>query len=273
MFPALLFFLVILLVSAVVLIERRLIYKPVRSTLQTPGHIDIPYEEVYFTASDNTRLHGWWLPAKQARGAILYCHGNRGSLADRIWIARDLSSLPYHLFLFDYRGYGNSSGKPSARGTRRDVIAAWDYVQARLGGGANPPIALFGSSLGGAIAGQLLGERPLRCVILEGTFTSTLSMGNRFYPWMFPRLTCINRYDTLAALQKYTGPLLISHSTHDAVIPFDMGKKLFDAAPSAQKEFFEFTGPHGEFPWRGTPGYREAFVNFLDRSLPAADPA
>ena len=255
--------------AAAVLTERRLIYKPVRHVLQNPGHLDLDYEDVTFAAADGTLLNGWWLPRSGARGTILHCHGNKGSLGDRVWIARDLSSLPCNVFMFDYRGYGLSRGIPSAAGTRLDVLAAWEEVRRRHGGVDNPPIALFGSSLGGATAAQLAAERTVRCLILEGTFTSTLDMGRRFYPWLLPRLTCHNRYDTLAKVRSFHMPLLVAHSPEDAVIPFDMGRSLFAAAPSTRKEFVELRGPHGEYTWRTSPGYRESFAAFIAKHLPA----
>ena len=255
--------------AAAVLTERRLIYKPVRHVLQNLGHLDLAFEDVTFAASDGTALNGWWLPRAGAHGTILHCHGNKGSLGDRAWIARDLSALPYNVFMFDYRGYGLSRGVPTAAGTRLDVLAAWDEVRRRHGGADHPPIALFGSSLGGATAAQLAAERPVRCLILEGTFTSTLDMGRRFYPWLFPRLTCHNRYETLAKVRAFEMPLLVAHSPDDAVIPFDMGRALYDAAPSAHKRFVELGGPHGEYTWRTSPGYREAFADFLAEHLPA----
>jgi len=212
--------------AAALITERRLIYKPVRHVLQNPGHLDLDFEDVTFAASDGTALNGWWLPRAGASGTILHCHGNKGSLADRAWIARDLATLPYNVFMFDYRGYGLSRGIPTAAGTRLDVLAAWEEVRRRHGGADRPPIALFGSSLGGATAAQLAAERPVRCLVLEGTFTSTLDMGRRFYPWLFPRLTCHNRYDTLAKIRTFTMPLLVAHSPDDAVIPFIESQEL-----------------------------------------------
>ncbi|MFO1489905.1 MAG: alpha/beta fold hydrolase [Kiritimatiellia bacterium] len=258
----------ILTVAAAWWIERKLIYKPARYVLQTPANADVEHEEVTFHSADGAMLNGWWIPRAGARGTILYCHGNKGSMGDRVWIARDLSRLPFNVFMFDYRGYGLSDGIPTVHGTRRDVIAAWDHVRSRHGDGDNPPVALYGSSLGAAIAAQLLPERPVRCLILEGGFTSTLEMGRRFYPWILPRITCVNRYDTLSLLREFDRPLLVSHSREDAVIPFDMGRALFDASPSPKKQFFELSGVHGEFPWRRSPGYWETVAAFLDENMP-----
>lgn len=220
-------------------------------------------EDVEFCAEDGTALHGWWFPKADARGVLLVCHGNAGNVSDRIWIADDLQDLPLHIFLFDYRGYGKSAGFPSEKGTEKDVMAAWECARHKLDADENdPPIVVYGRSLGGAVALQLASRLPLRGVILESTFTSILDVGLRFYPWLWPRLTCRHPYRSDLRIASVRAPLIMAHSPDDETIPFDMGEALYRRAPNP-RGFFRLQGGHAEAGWQTTPAYAQAIREFV----------
>ena len=134
-------------------VHPKLVYYPEigRDITETPHHSGLVYESVELHTADGERLHGWFVPAPAAKATVLFFHGNAGNISHRIGYLSMFYRLGYSTFIFDYRGYGESSGKPTEQGTYRDAVAAWQYVTEKK---SIPPadIVLFGESLGGAIA-------------------------------------------------------------------------------------------------------------------------
>lgn len=249
--------------------EQRSVYAPSRRLDATPRDVGLDYEDVEFVAEDNARLHGWWIPHPAARGTLLYCHGNGLNIANRVTICRDLHTLGVNIFIFDYRGYGLSRGWPTERGLYRDARAAYEVVRARYDDAEEPPVIVYGASLGAAVAAQLALDKPVRGVIFEAGFTSAVDVGERLFPWLPVRLLATQRYDAAARVARLTVPKLFAHSRRDPLIPFDLGKALFDAA-AQPKEFFELTGGHDEGGWYETPAFWQTLAAFVDRVLPPA---
>ncbi len=247
--------------------EWRSLYAPSRILDATPADVGLAYEDVEFVAEDGTRLHGWWIPHPAARGTILYCHGNGLNIAHRVGLCRDLRGLGANVFIFDYRGYGRSRGRPGEKGTYRDARAAFEVVRARHGDSDNPPVLVYGASLGGAIAAQLALDKPVRGAVFEASFSSVADVGRRLYPWLPVRLIARNRYEADRRVAQLTVPKLFAHSSDDRLIPFDLGRKLYEAA-AEPKQFFTLTGPHDEAGWNNTPAYWPVIEAFVHRILP-----
>ena len=248
--------------------EWRSLYAPSRVLDATPAKLGLAYEDVDFVAEDGVRLHGWWIPHPEARGTILYCHGNGLNIANRIGLCRDLHGLGVNVFIFDYRGYGRSRGRPSEQGTYRDARAAYEVVRARYGDAEQPPVIVYGASLGGTIAAQLALDKPVRGAIFEASFSSVLDVGEHLYPWLPIRLIARNRYEADKRVAQLTMPKLFASSRDDRLIPYELGRKLYEAA-AEPKEFFTLTGPHDEAGWNNTPAYWPVLQAFVHRVLPA----
>jgi fermentation-respiration switch protein FrsA (DUF1100 family) len=246
--------------------EWRSVYAPSRTLDSTPRDVGLDFEDVEFVAEDNVRLHGWWIPHAEARGTILYCHGNGLNIANRVDLCRDLHRLRVNVFIFDYRGYGRSKGWPTEQGTYRDARAAYEVVRARYDDVDDPPVIVYGASLGGAIAAQLALDKPVRGVVFEGSFTSVVDVGKRLYPWLPVSRIARFRYEAVRRVPHITAPKLFANSRDDQLIPFELGKALFDAA-SEPKEFFTLNGYHGEAGWYQTPAYWPILAAFVDRVL------
>ncbi|MCS6770767.1 MAG: alpha/beta hydrolase [Kiritimatiellae bacterium] len=246
--------------------EWRNLYAPSRVIDSTPQDVGLDFEDVEFVAEDGVRLHGWWIPHPAARGTILYCHGNGLNIANRVGICRDLHALGVNLFIFDYRGYGQSKGFPSEKGTYRDARAAYEVVRARYDDAENPPVIVYGVSLGAAIAAQLAMDKPVRGAILEAGFTSVVDVGERLFPWLPVRWVAVNRYDAAERVARLTVPKLFASSRDDQLIPFDLGYALFTAA-AEPKQFYELRGSHDEGGWNQTPGYWPVLSAFIDSVL------
>ena len=171
------------LAAMVFVSQSRLVYYPQRGIIATPGQIGLSYDAVTFEAADGVRLSGWFVPAEAPRGVILFCHGNAGNISHRLESIRVFHRLGLSTFIFDYRGYGQSEGRPTEQGTYLDAEAAWRYlVQERRV--APTEIIVFGRSLGGAIAAWLAQDHTPRALIVESTFTSVRDMASHLYPFL-----------------------------------------------------------------------------------------
>jgi hypothetical protein len=228
------------------------VFKPARRIEATPADHGLEFEDVSFVAEDGKLLNGWWVPHEQARGTILYCHGNAGNIGGRAGVCADLHRLGVNIFIFDYRGYGKSRGIPTERGTYRDVRAAYEYVRARHEDAEEPPVIVYGASLGGAVAAQVCLDKNVRGLVLENAFTSVPDMGRILYPLLPIRALGLVRYDTLAKIRRIVAAKLIAHSRDDDVVPYSMGEKLYQQA-AGPKVFVALTGPHGEAGWEESP--------------------
>jgi hypothetical protein len=221
--------------------------------------------DVWFDSADGTKLHGWLAEHESPRGVLLFCHGNAGNVthrADVVVLLRE--RLDMTVFVFDYRGYGRSEGKPDEQGVVADARAARAWL-AEHAGVAPADVVLMGRSLGGAVATTLASEGGAKALVLESTFTSAADMGASMYPFFPVRLLMKNRFETLRRIGQYDGPLIISHGTHDEIIPFDHGRRLYEAAKSAVKEFVPVQGgTHNEFLPRE---YYDSLAAFLQRTL------
>jgi uncharacterized protein len=252
--------------------EWRHLYHPARKIEVTPSMFGLDYEEARFMSEDGHMLHGWWIPHPQARGTIIHCHGNAGNMGDRAWMAADLHRLNVNVFLFDYRGYGESQGLPTEQGTYCDARAAYEVVRAKYQDEESPPVILHGQSLGGAVAVQLALDKPVFGLIVESSFSSIVDMGLKLYPRLPIRWFCRGRYDSASKVSRLNIPKLFAHSAQDDLIPRELGEKLYQAA-AQPKEFVALEGSHGEAGWTFTPAYWRAIEKFLDRALGPREPS
>ena len=217
---------------------------PTREVEATPGDMGLDFEPLTLTTRDDEKLDAWFIPAEPERGVLLFCHGNAGNIShrlDSIWL---LHKLGLSVLIFDYRGYGQSTGKLTEKGTYRDVDAAWHYLVEQRG---IPPehIILFGRSLGASIAADLATRQTAAGVILESAFTSVPDIAAKLYPWLPVRWLSRYRYDTLSSLANINSPVLIAHSRDDEIISYVNGERLFEAALEP-KQFLEMRGGHND---------------------------
>lgn len=242
--------------------QARLLYRPIRDVAFTPEDVGLDFEDVTFQTQDGVALNGWYVAADGASFTVLFCHGNAGNIMHRLDTVSLFHSLGLNCFVFDYRGYGRSEGRPTEVGTYRDARAAYDWLTQRKGVAAEQ-IVLFGRSLGGSIAAHLAGQVETRAVVVESAFTSYPDMGARMYPYMPVRLFARFRYDTRAHLARARCPVLVMHSPEDELVPFEFGRRLFEAAREP-KRFVEITGGHNDGFLTSGDLYRNAWTEWLD---------
>lgn len=201
----------------------RFIYFPTSRWMTTPADLGLEAEDVFLTPEPGVRLHGWFFPHSKPLATLLFCHGNAGNASHRLENVVELLQTGFQVLLFDYRGYGHSSGRPSEQGLYRDAAAAWAYLVERADT-AGAPRVIFGRSLGGAVAIDLATRAQADALIVESTFTSARSM----FPFPLPALPV--EYDSVSKIGRLKMPLLVIHGERDKLIPFAEGQVLFEAA-------------------------------------------
>lgn len=247
--------------------QARLVYFPEKQLSNTPSAIGLAYTTVNIPVSDGETLHGWWMPVPDAKGAVLFFHGNAGNISHRINYLTMFKRLGYSTLLFDYRGYGQSSGTPSEFGMYQDAAAAWHFLTGTKEI-ASKRIVLFGESLGGAVASWLAAREKPGLLVLASTFTSIPELGAEIYPFLPVRWISRFEYNTLESLQSVSCPVLIAHSPEDDIIPFRHGQRLFQAAPQA-KQFLPLEGGHNTGFIFMQPVWIRSLGAFMDKNLNA----
>lgn len=209
----------------------------------------LDHEDVHFTSSDGTSLHGWYCPQEDAGISILLCHGNGenvSNLADELDFLR--RKYQANVFAFDYRGYGHSQGRPFEAGILADGEAAQRWLAERTGQQPEQ-IVLWGRSLGGAVAVHLASQLGAAALVLDRTFSSMVDVAASHYPWLPVRWVLRNRYESIDTLPGYTGPLIQIHGQPDEIVPYRFAQALFASSRSTNKQFVTSESLFHNDPW------------------------
>ena len=206
------------------------------------------------------------MPLENARGVIFFCHGNDGNVSTRLGTIRHFRSLGFSTLIYDYGGFGRSTGRPSEKRVHADTRAMWDHlVQAR---GLSPGrIVIWGRSFGGGAACELARRVVPAAVVLESTFTSMADAAFAAYPWFPAQWFLRHRFANEDKVADIKAPLLVIHSRQDTLYPFAHGVALFERA-TEPKQLLELDGDHGEGPTVSKQVYFEGLAGFLDPLLP-----
>jgi fermentation-respiration switch protein FrsA (DUF1100 family) len=202
----------------------------------TPDQRGLAYEDIIFETQDKVKLNGWFLPGNQKSPYFLFCHGNAGNISHRIDNLILLHRIGLSVFIFDYRGYGKSTGKISEAGLYLDAEAAYQYT-AKKASENNNPIVIFGRSLGTIAAVHVATANKCAGVILESAFTCLEDMAAYHYPLPFLSRLLKGRFDNIAGIKRLHQPTLFIHGDRDTSVPYKMGQTLFEAV-DAPKAFY-----------------------------------
>lgn len=254
--------------------ENRMIFHPSRAIERTPQHAGLPFEDLYFTAADGVRLNGWFIPHAQAHSTLVWFHGNAGNIGHRVENIKLLHDrVRVNIFIFDYRGYGRSEGKPDEAGTYLDGEAALLLMREKLGPSGVEDVILFGRSLGAAVAAEMATRFPARGLILESPFISIAEMTRLYFPWLPVGPLLRTRYDLEKTIRKVTIPLLVLHGDRDTVVPVEHGRQVF-AAALEPKQFYLIAGAdHNDTYITGGEAYYDQLKQFIDERRRTVEPA
>lgn len=251
-----------------------LFFQPSGVMERTPRALGLSYQDVYFTTVDGVRLHGWYLPARgRPVGSLLFLHGNAENISTHIFSVGWLPRRSFNVFLFDYRGYGLSQGRPSMAGVQRDYTAAQDWLLARPFE-RHHGIVVFGQSLGGSIAiygvAHSQRKKSLRALVSESAPSdyrgiAREKLGGFFLTWPFQwplSLTISDAYSPLRAIRLIKHiPILIIQGTADRIVPYHHALRLYEAAVAPKELWTVEGGRHIQaFAFER---YRRKFVNYL----------
>jgi fermentation-respiration switch protein FrsA (DUF1100 family) len=246
-------------------IERRLLFKPVspaQSWSEPPPELHA--EDVWLDLPTGEKIHAWWCTPEGWRagaGAVLYSQGYRGNLSQRAEVVgRWLKLLNRAVLVYDYPGYGHSTGKPGERACYSAAETAFDWIVHK--GVSAEDVVLYGGSLGGAVAIETATRRPYRALVTVGAFTSIPDMAARQHPWLPVGPLFRNRFENVPKISKTRGRVFIAHGTADKFVPFHMAEKLIAAAPEPRLLF-----PMRDYEHFHTPGpeFYTELRRFLDQ--------
>ena len=278
--------------------QRYLLYHPTRADKISPAEAGLPEGFVHpiaYETADGLTINGWHLlrngqvchseeecreSLSRGKFVVLFFHGNGGDRRGRVDYAQVFTGARADVFLIDYRGYADNPGSPNERGLYEDARGLWNYATKERG--VDPGrIVIFGESLGGGVAVQLAQEvcangTPPAGLIVRSTFSSLADAAGSHYPWLPVRWLLWDRFPSDDAIGDVTCPVLMLHGTKDRIVPFDLGKKLFDLTPEESsagiaKQFVPLEGAdHNGLLFTHKPEFTEAIEGFLKR-LPAPD--
>lgn len=222
----------------------------------------LPLEDVWFSSADGTKLFGWYVEGPADPPVILWCHGNAGNIINRLENLQELSRIGLSVFIFDYRGYGRSQGRPSEEGLYQDAVGAYDYLtRQRM---IRPErLIVFGRSLGAAVAAELAALKPAAGLILESSFPSIEAVAKFHYGGLPVHWLLGSDFRLIDRLPRLSLPKLIIHGDQDDIIPLELGRQVFDAA-KPPKSFYVINGAdHNNTYQVGGPSYFQRWDEFV----------
>jgi hypothetical protein len=236
------------------------VFFPSREMAVNPSVMGLPWEDAYFKSKDHVTINGWFFKHPQARSTLIFAHGNAGNMSDRLFKVRFFYDLGLNVFIFDYRGYGKSEGKPSEAGVYLDAQGAYDYLYSR--GDVNMKnIILYGASLGGAVIIDLATHRDAALLVVEASFSNARDMAHIHYPFV-PYFFLRLKFDSFNKAKRLSVPKLFIHSPEDQVVPYWVGEKLFKGA-GEPKEFLKIHGGHNDGSITADPSAAGEFIRIL----------
>ena len=256
----------LLVCIAVLAWQRSLLYFPWRWSEDEARRANPGYEDVRVRTGDGETIHGWLRRRSDAPWTVLIFHGNGGNLSVQADLMEPFETLGLQVLLFDYRGYGLSTGKPTEAGLIADGLAAAQFVEKEMG---VPPerIVYYGKSIGTGVAALVAARRPPARLILESSFDSMAAVGAYHYPFLPVGLALRDRFDAASVIGSLRCPILFVHGEADELIPIARGRALFEAAgPSgpARRRFVVIPGArHNDPPSTYPAVYLQALGQFL----------
>ena len=230
---------IVVYVSVLILLfifQRSLMYHPEENNY-SGDKLEVEVERVKIVTPDNISLLGWF-HKKDLKNfkTIVYFHGNAGKLENRIHKLNHFRNMNLNFLIIAWRGFSGNSGKPSEKGLYEDGNSAIKWLLNR--GVEEKNIVIYGESLGTGVATQLSQNKNYAGVILETPFTSMTDAARKFYPYIPVELLLKDKFDNKKKIKNINSPILIMHGENDQIVPFDMGKKMYEIANEPKYSYF-----------------------------------
>ena len=226
----------LIVLTYIYLFQRNLLYHPSVNGYQG-DEINFNYEEVFIKNNEGIKLKAW-LHKKDLinKKTILFFHGNAGNLTNRNYKLNELSKFDVNFLIVAYRGFSGNQGRPSEQGLYEDARSAFDFL--KIKGVKEKNLILYGESLGTAVAIETAKNKDLAGIILESPFTSMVELAQKYYPFLPVKFLLKDKYETIKKLPNINSPLLVLHGKLDSIVPFSMGKKVFEKAKEPKFKYF-----------------------------------
>ena len=227
----------LIIVAYMYLNQRKLLYLPSENNY-LDDQIDFNFREVFIDVEKNLKLKAWLIENDfKNKKTLVFFHGNAGNLSNRTYKLNQLSKLDLNIIILAWRSFSGNEGEPSEQNLYNDAKKTIDWLNSR--GVKNKNIILYGESLGTGIAVELGQTNQFGGIILESPFTSMTNAAKNIYPWLPVKYLLKDKYDSEKKIKNIKIPILIMHGKKDNIVPFKMGKKLYDLANNPK--FFYFT--------------------------------
>jgi len=226
----------IVLIIFIYFYQRNLLYHPSENNYQN-DKIQFNYDEIFIKVNDEIHLKSWIIKKdfKKLKTLVIF-HGNAGHLSNRIYKLNELYKLDINILLISWRGFSGNKGSPTEKNLYQDAEASIQWLNEQ--GANNNQIILYGESLGSGVAVEIGKENNFNSIILESPFTSIENSAKIYYPYLPVKLLLKDRYDSINKIKMINTPILIMHGKKDDVVPFSMGKELFEKANSPKHSYF-----------------------------------
>tara|TARA_B100000686_G_scaffold40619_1_gene41906 strand:+ start:703 stop:1515 length:813 start_codon:yes stop_codon:yes gene_type:complete len=235
----------VLLVVVVFFFQRNLLYHPSVDNYIKDEEVNEPLEieKVKITTKDKIDLIGWFYNKNiENSKTILFLHGNAGSLQNRTYKLNHFKNLNLNFLIVAWRGFNGNSGKPNEIGLYEDAKSAVRWLVSK--GIEEKNIILYGESLGTGVAVEIAQNKNYAGVILESPFTSMINMGKKYYPFFPVSLLLKDKFESYKKIENIFIPILIMHGTVDKIVPYDMGKKMYQLANEPKFFYSQEYGDH-----------------------------
>lgn len=251
-----------LLSGLLYIVQPLMVFFPYQNLVETPTAWGLEYEDIYLSSRSGEKLHGWYIPHKEAEKVVLFLHGNGGNISHRGDSIEIFHRLGLNVLIIDYRGYGKSEGSPSEEGLYEDARTAWQYLISKRGF-RSELIIVFGRSIGTAVAIKLAVEEGPKKVILESAFSSSRDMADKVLPLISRIVVMRYPFNSMKRIKDVNAQLLMLHSPDDEIIPYRLGEKLYRAA-NEPKQFVKLKGNHNYGFMLSQPEYERALDRFIN---------
>jgi fermentation-respiration switch protein FrsA (DUF1100 family) len=246
-----------LLVGNLFVFQRSLLY-PANQYRPVPAAMRVPeLQVVTLRTRDGLDLVAWYGAPRAGKPTVVSFHGNGDFIGAGAPLARLLLDRGYGVLLTSYRGYSGNPGAPTEAGLYEDGRAAMDFVEAR-----GAVVVVHGFSLGSGVAVQMATERKVAAMILDAPFTAAVDVAASAYPFVPVHLLMHDRFDSLAKIGTLTVPVLVTHGTHDEVVPAAQFDRLYDAIKGPKTRHTIDGATHTDLWQRGSGA---AAIAFLER--------
>lgn len=225
-------------------LQEKFIFLPSQLGQDYTYSFDEPFEEFFLETKDGAKLNALHFRQPDPQGVLLYFHGNAGDLSRWGEIATYFVKKNYDVIIMDYRTYGKSSGNLSEEHLFSDADLFYEYALKFYN---EKDITVYGRSLGAAIATQLASNRNPKKLLLETPFFNLIDVARNRFPWLPIRSLLKYRFESNRYIKNVSCAISIFHGTEDAVVPYESGRKLFDAIENGQKKFYSIeNGDHND---------------------------